>query len=79
MYSCKYPRYKQLIQDTKFEEQQPTQDANFVALHVYVLMLALPAIVDGARKSSQGGRWMWVGASLPILEIIREQCMSDVP
>ena len=50
-------------------------------------MHALPEIVDGARKSSQGGSWIWVGArgggrysSLPMLEATtsRDQCMIAV-
>ena len=43
-------------------------------------MHALPGIVDGARKNSQGGSWIWVGTSLPMLEATtsRDQCMSAV-
>ena len=51
-------------------------------------MHALPGIVDGARKTSQGGKWGRDGArvtgrrlsSLPMLEatISRNQCMSAV-
>ena len=49
----------------------------------------LPEIVDGARKTSQGGRWILVGALernrrfsvLPMIEAIlnRGQCMSALP
>ena len=49
----------------------------------------LPEIVDGARKISQGGRWILVGARgrsprlsvLPMLEatLSRDQCMSALP
>ena len=43
-------------------------------------MHALPGIVDGARKTSQGGSWRRVDAALPILEATtsREQYMSAV-
>ena len=49
---------------------------DFVVLFVYVFMHALPGIVDGARKTSQSGRWVRVGAretrcrfsALPMLE-----------
>ena len=53
---------------------------NFDVLYAYVLIHALPGIVDGARKKSQGGSWIWVGASVPILEATtsRNQCMSAV-
>ena len=62
------------------KSSNPHTTHNFVVLYVYVLMHALPGIVDGARKKSQGGRWIWVGASLPMLEATtsRDQCMSDV-
>ena len=68
----------------------PHSTQNFVVLYVYVRMHALPGIVDGARKSSQGGRWIWVDArgggttcrysSFAMVEATtsREQCMSAV-
>ena len=70
------------MQNLKSSNPHSTQ--NFVVLYVYVLMHALPGIVDGARKNSQGGSWIWVGASLPMLEATasitsREQCMSRCP
>ena len=62
---------------------------NLVISFVYVLMDALPEIVDGARKVSQGGKWVLAVAqgrinrftSLPMLEatISRDQCMSVLP
>ena len=52
-------------------------------------MDALPGIVDGARKISQSGRWILVGALernlvfslLLMLEttLSRDQCMSALP
>ena len=52
----------------------------FVVLNVYVLMHALPGIVEGARKTSQGGSCIRVGAPLSIFEAItnREQYTSAV-
>ena len=49
---------------------------NSVVLFADVLMHSLPGIVDGARKTSQAGRWVRAGArggsrrysSLPMLE-----------
>ena len=58
--------FKTQTQNLKSDNPHRTQ--NFVVVYVYVLMHALPGIVDGARKSSQGGSWIWVGASLPMLE-----------
>ena len=64
---------------------------NFVVLFVYGLEDVLPEIVDGARKISQGGRWILVSARgrnrrfslLPMLEAMhvlsRDQCMSARP
>ena len=40
----------------------PHSTHNFVVLFVYVFMHALPGIVDGARKTSQGGKWVRGGA-----------------
>ena len=49
------------IQNLKSSNPHSTQ-------HFVVLMHVLPGIVDGARKNSQRGRWIWVGASLSMLE-----------
>ena len=50
-------------------------------LYGFVLVHALPGIVDGARKSSQGGSWgCGRDSSLPVLEATtsRDQHMSAV-
>ena len=59
---------------------------NFVVLLADVLMHSLPGIVDGARKTSQVGRWVRAGArggsrrysSLPMLEATtsRDKCIT---
>ena len=87
-FSCtatsQYHRYNQLVQDTKFEEWQPTQHSmrNFTAVYVYYSCCthALPGIVDGAIKILQGGSWIWAVASSPILEATtsRKQCILQV-
>ena len=67
------------IQNLNSSNSHSTQ--SFVVIYVYVLMHALPGIVDGARKTSQGGSWIWVGASLPMFEATtsrEQQCMSAV-
>ena len=75
-------RYKNL------KSTNPHSMQNFVVLFVYVLMHALPGIVDGARKTWQFGRRVRGDArgrscrlsSLPMLEatISRNQGMSAV-
>ena len=67
-------------------KSNPHSTQNFVVSFVYVLTDALPEIVDGARKISQGGRWILVSARgrnrrfslLPMPEAIisRNQSMS---
>ena len=84
MYSYKPTLFK--AQKLKSSNAHSTQ--NFVVSFVYVLMDALPGIVDGARKISQSGRWLRDGAwerscrfaSLPMLEATtsRNQCITAV-
>ena len=69
-----------LFKAQKLKSNNPHSTQNLVVSYVNFLMHALPGIVDGARKTSQGGSWIWVGASLPMPEAItsREQFMSAV-
>ena len=72
-----FHRRNQAIQDTTFEQWQPTRRTKWRCFtFFYVLMHSLPGIVDGARKTSQVGRSV-IGAaqgrrrrlsSLPMLE-----------
>ena len=65
----------------------PYSPQNDAVLLFYVPMHALPGIVDGARKTSQFGRWVRVAArgsrrrfsSLPMLEATsrRDQCIIE--
>ena len=78
-----------LFKAQKLKSSNAHSTQNFVVSFVYVLMDALPGIVDGARKISQGGRWILVGARgrnrrfslLPMLETTtsRDQCIGALP
>ena len=56
-FSCIAASTTKLFKIQNLTSSNPHRTQNFVVLYLYVLMHALPGIVDGARKSSQTGSW----------------------
>ena len=66
---CAQPSYAHAKSQPNLESSNPHSQQNFCCFIIfYVLTYALPGIVDGAKKKSQGGSWRWVRASVSMLE-----------